>query len=122
MAVCRANKRDGTPCTLPANGLDGCCWAHSPANAEERRRAASRAGRAKPSREVANLKAEVRSVIAKVESGALDRTDGAVVLQGYRVLKDLVELERKVKATDELAAQVKEIREELDRRERARAW
>jgi hypothetical protein len=43
------------------------------------------------------------------------------VLQGYRVLKDLVELERKVKATDELAAQVKEIREELDRRERPRA-
>ena len=122
MAVCRANKRDGTPCTLPANGLDGCCWAHSPANAEERRRSARRAGRAKPSREVANLKAEVRSVIAKVESGALDRTDGAVVLQGFRVLKDLVELERKVKATDELAAQVKEIREELDRRERTRAW
>ena len=121
MAVCRANKRDGTPCTLPANGPDGYCWAHSPDNAAKRKQAASRAGRAKPSREVANLKAEVRSVIAKVESGALDRTDGAVVLQGYRVLKDLVELERKVKATDELAAQVKEIREELDRRERARA-
>ncbi len=120
--VCRATKRDGTPCTLPANGPNGLCWAHDPANAGKRQAAASRAGRAKPSREVADLKQEVRSVIAKVEGGTLDRSDGAVMLQGFRVLKDLVELERRARTTDELAAEIAAIREELDRRERTRAW
>jgi hypothetical protein len=61
-------------------------------------------------------------VIAKVEGGTLDRSDGAVMLQGFRVLKDLVELERRARTTDELAAEIAAIREELDRRERTRAW
>jgi hypothetical protein len=121
MAVCRATKRSGEPCTLAAIDANGFCWAHSPANAEKRRRAASHAGRSKPSKEVAGLKSDVRDVITKVERGELDRNDAAVMLQGYRVLKDLAELDRKVKVTDELAAEVKQLKEEMDRRERRRA-
>jgi hypothetical protein len=68
------------------------------------------------------LKQEVRDLIAEVRSGGQDRNVAAVAFQGFRVLKDLVELERKVKTTDELAAEIAAIREELDRRERTRAW
>ena len=53
-------------------------------------------------------------MIAKVEGGALERADAAVVLQGYRVLKDLVELERRVKTTEELAAEIRELRERVE--------
>ncbi len=119
--VCRATKRDGGPCTLPANGPDGYCWAHSPDNAAKRKQAASRAGRAKPGREVAALKREVRDLIAEVRSGRQDRNVAAVAFQGFRVLKDLVELERRIRTTDELAAEIAAIRGELDRRDRAQA-
>ena len=115
MAVCGATKRDGTPCTLSATDDNGYCWAHSPVNAEQRRRAASRAGRSKPSREVQAIKASVRDVIAKVERSELERNDAAVMLQGYRVLKDLVELERRVKVTDELAGELTELKEKVER-------
>ncbi len=99
---------------MPANGSQGLCWAHDPANHEKRRTNASRAAKAKPSKEVANLKAEVREVISEVKDGELERTDAAVMLQGYRVLKDLVELERRVKTTEELAAELQELKERFE--------
>jgi hypothetical protein len=121
---CRADKANGEPCTLPANGPDGYCWAHSPQHAERRRRTASRAGKAKANKEVSNLKDEVKVVIAGVESGSIDRSDGAVMLQGYRVLKDLVELGRKVKETDELLERVAVLERGREREQEkgARPW
>ena len=111
MALCRATKRDGSPCTLNATDANGYCWAHDPANAAQRRRAASRAGSSRSGKELARLKDAVRGVIEKVERGELDRNDGAVMLQGYRVLKDLVELERRAKVTDELAEEIARLKE-----------
>jgi hypothetical protein len=111
-ARCRGIKRDGEPCTLSANGPDGYCWAHSPKHAEERRRMASKAGKSKPTAEVHNLKAEIRSVIADVKAGDLDRNDAAVMIQGYRALKDFIALERHLRETDELAAEIEELKRE----------
>jgi hypothetical protein len=112
MGVCRATKANGEPCTLPANGPQGLCWAHDPANHEKRRRAASKAARSKGSREVAGLKEEIKTVIADVKAGDLDRNDAAVMIQGYRALKDLIALERQVRETDELAAEIEELKRE----------
>ena len=109
---CRGTKRDGTDCTLPAKGPDGYCWAHSPRHAEERRRAASKAGRSRPSTEVRTIKDEIKTVIADVKAGDLDRNDAAVMIQGYRALKDFIALERAVRVEDELAAEIEEIKRE----------
>ncbi len=109
---CRGIKRDGTDCTLPAKGPDGYCWAHSPQNAQERRRAASRAGRSRPSAEVRAIKEEIKTVISDVKAGDLDRNDAAVMIQGYRALKDFIALERSVKVEDELAAEIEELKRE----------
>jgi Family of unknown function (DUF5763) len=109
---CRATKRDGTDCTLPAKGPDGYCWAHSPQHAEERRRAASKAGRSRPSVEVRTIKEEIKTVISDVKAGELDRNDAAVMIQGYRALKDFIALERGIRVEDELAAELEEIRRE----------
>ena len=73
---------------------------------------ASRGGSAKGNREVAALKEEIKSVIADVRAGELDRNDAAVMIQGYRALKDFIALERQVKETDELAAEIEELKRE----------
>ena len=112
MSVCRATKANGEPCTLPATGPQGVCWAHAPENAERRRRAASRAARSKGNKEITILKEEIKILIADVRSSELDRNDAAVMIQAYRALKDFIVLERQVKETDELAAEIAELKRE----------
>jgi hypothetical protein len=73
---------------------------------------ASRGGRGRANREVSALKDELKDVIADVKGGRLDRNDAAVMIQGYRALKDFIALERQVKETDELAAEIEELKRE----------
>jgi hypothetical protein len=58
------------------------------------------------------IKEEIRSVISDVKAGDLDRNDAAVMIQGYRALKDFIALERSAKVEDELAAELEELRRE----------
>lgn len=112
MIRCRGVKSNGEQCTLTVEPPDSYCWHHAPDRAEARRRAASKAGSSRPSTEIRDLKQEVRDLIASVKSGDQDRSDAAVMLQGYRVLKDLVELDRRVRETDELQSQIEELKRE----------
>jgi hypothetical protein len=112
MAQCAGIKRDGGRCTLSADPSSGMCWLHDPARATERQAHASRAARSKGNREVAALKEEIKVLIADVKAGDLDRNDAAVMIQGYRALKDFIALERQVRETDELAAQIEELKGE----------
>ena len=112
MNRCRATKANGEGCTLPATGSHGLCWAHAPENAEKRRRAASKAARSKGNKEVAILKEEIKALIADVKAGDLDRNDAAVMVQAYRALKDFIALERQVRETDELAAEIENLKRE----------
>jgi hypothetical protein len=99
---CAGITREGRRCTHPVNApQEEFCHLHDPRRADVRRKAASRAGKAKPpTREVRDLKAEVRDVIESIRSGDLDRNDGAVMLQGYRTLKDFIELERRIRESE----------------------
>jgi hypothetical protein len=56
------------------------CWLHDPARADQHHRHASKAARSKGNKEVAGLKAEIKSVIADVRAGDLDRNDAAVMI------------------------------------------
>jgi len=103
LGQCRANKRNQEPCTLPAIGPDGYCWAHSPKHKEERRRSASRAGKSKPSREVRTIKEEIVAAIAGVKDGSLDRNVARAMFTGYGVLLEYIKLERGVYVEEELA-------------------
>ena len=109
---CSAITKAGTRCQRSADGQNGLCFAHDPANAEQRRRTAARGGRGKANREVATLKEELKTVIADVKAGELDRNDAAVMIQGYRALKDFIALERQVRETEELAAEIEELKRE----------
>ena len=77
---------------------------------EQRRRAATRAGRRKTRREISTLKEELKGIIQDVRDGNLDRNDAAVMIQAYRALKDFIELERKREETDEVVARIEELK------------
>ncbi len=112
MPRCAGFKRDGSQCTQTVEPPQRYCWWHDPANADKRRSAASRGGKAKAGQEVRDLKAEIRQLIADVKAGEVDRSDAAVMVQAYRALKDYVELERRVREVDELAAEIAELKRE----------
>jgi hypothetical protein len=112
MALCRATKANGEPCKAPATEPDGHCWAHTPKHAEQRSKQASRAARAKPNKEIAVLKEELKALKDDVLTGRVDRNDAAVVVQVYRTLKDYIELERRARETDELAAEIEDLKRE----------
>jgi hypothetical protein len=109
---CSFIKANGERCRGAATGQHGLCWAHDPKNAYQRRRTASRGGKGKANREVATLKEEIKGMIADVRVGELDRNSAAVMIQGYRALRDFIALERQVRETDELAAEIEELKRE----------
>lgn len=108
---CPAITRSGDRCKKAAEGPDGYCWAHSPKNADQRRTAASRAGRARHDQEVRILKEELKATIAGVRDGSIERNDASVMFQGYRTLKEYIQLERDGVILPELAERIEELRE-----------
>ena len=107
---CTATKRNGEPCTLPSTGSSGLCWAHDPANAEHRRRTASRGGRGKANREVARIKEEIKSTISAVQNDELDRNKARAMFTGWGVLLDYIKLERGIFVEEDLAARIEELK------------
>lgn len=113
MGVCSATKRNGEPCTLPASGKHGLCWAHDPANHDKRRRRASRGGKGKAARRVAVLWDEVRGVIEGVEKRRLTPGQGNTMLRGYNTLIELAKLD-----IEQSELEIAQRRLELDEQER----
>ena len=112
MRQCAGTKRDGSPCTATVEPPQTYCWWHDPLNAEERRRAASRGGRSRPSREVRLIKEEIKEAITGVKDGSLDRNTARAMFTGYSVLLDYIKLERGVYVEEELAARLEALKGE----------
>jgi len=106
VARCQGIKRDGGRCTVAVAAGVNWCFNHDPARAEERRRNASRAGKSAGGREIRDLKRRISDVVDAVLEGALDRGRAAVAIQGLNALRAVVELERKIKETEELEARL----------------
>jgi hypothetical protein len=100
--ICCATKRNGEPCTAPATCSNGYCWAHDPANADKRRRMASKAGSSKGGGEIAELKTQLKKLAADVLSGEVGRSEAAVVNQILNTRARLIELDRKIREQEEL--------------------
>ena len=103
MAVCRATKANGEPCTLAATGSQGLCWAHDPANRDRRKRMASRAARSKSNRELSSIKTLLEDLTERVLLGELPTGHAAVANQLVNTRLRAIEQERKIKETEELA-------------------
>lgn len=110
---CAAITRAGERCKLDATS-GSYCWSHAPENAQERKRRASRGGKAARSRsasgaELRHVKQGVRSVIAAVLRGRLDKGRGSVAIQGYNTLLRAVEIGQRDELED-LAREVEELK------------
>ena len=92
---------NGERCTATIEQAQRYCWWHGPDNAEERRRAASKCGRGKASREIKDLKKQLEDLAADVLKGNVDRGDGAVVNQIINTRARLIEIECKIKEKEE---------------------
>ena len=121
MASCRATKANGEPCTLAANGPQGLCWAHDPANREKRSRMASRAARSKPNRELSSIKALLEDLTERVLSGDLDTGRAAVANQLVNTRLRAIEQERKMRELEELAERLEALEEQLESKG-SRTW
>ena len=123
---CRAIKQNGERCTLPAKGQQGVCWAHDPANAEQRRRQASRAGRSKPSREIVEIKDLLSELTERVLGGedveALETGRAAVANQLLNTRLRAIEVERKVKETEELEERLEALERSAEGQRGGRGW
>jgi hypothetical protein len=105
---CAAITRAGARCQLEAtNG--SYCWNHAPENAEARKQRARRGGKARGASELSAVKREIRSVVTDVLEGRVERGIGAVVFQGFNTLLKAVEVERKIKETEELEDRIERL-------------
>lgn len=121
-SICTATKRDGNPCTLPSNGSNGLCWAHTPENQEKRRKGQSRGGKSKPSRELLAINARLKELAEDVLAGRVDRANAAVAGQLYNYVLRGISVSLQAREQEELAKEVEELRDLLDARKESRAW
>jgi hypothetical protein len=121
---CAGVRRDGAPCTANVEPPQEYCWWHDPAHSEQRSKAASKAAKSKGSTELGDIKHKLRQLADDVLGGGVDKATGSVVAQILGVLLRGIEQERKVRETDELAAQVEELRRlvESDDTGRRHSW
>jgi hypothetical protein len=122
MARCTAVKANGERCRLDATGQQGYCWAHDPANREKRRVRASRAGRAKASRELPELKTLLADLTEQVLAGDIDTGRAAVANQLINTRLRAVEQERKIREAEEIEERLTALEEALRRNGRGGRW
>ena len=106
MPRCAGIKRDGGRCTVVVGPGATHCYSHDPGRAEERKRNASRGGKSKGNSEISDLKAQLRKLAADVLSGEVERGAATAVNQIINSQARLLELERKIKETEELEARL----------------
>jgi hypothetical protein len=119
MPVCAGIKRAGGRCTVSVSGAQQFCHLHDPARSEERKRAASKAARSRPSREIVGVKAQLADLTQDVLAGELETGRAAVANQLINTRLRAIELERKIKEAEELEERI----EALERaQEGGRRW
>jgi hypothetical protein len=113
MNRCLGTKRDNSPCTVAVEPPNTYCWWHDPANAEQRKQAASRggkrAGRGRPQVELASVKEQLQELADNVLDGSVDKGVAAVASQILNVYLRAVSVELKVREQQELEERLSEL-------------
>ncbi len=112
MPRCAGLKRDGGRCAAIVNG--SYCYQHDPARAGERSRNASKAGRSRPSRELANIKQRLSELADDVLEGRQDKGVAAVASQVLNVCLRAVSVELKAREQLELIERLEALEEGLE--------
>jgi hypothetical protein len=119
---CAGTKRDNSPCTATVEPPQRFCWWHNPANADKRRRAASKAGKAKPNRELASIKTRLSDLADDVLEGRQDKGVAAVVSQVLNVYLRAVSVELKAREQLEITERLEALEEGLGHKGSSGRW
>jgi len=119
LAKCAGITRAGTACKGIPIDASGYCYAHHPDHTTERQRHGSRGGkrggRGRPLLEVRDIADQLQELADKVLAGDLDRADAAVCGQLLNYKTRALDVARSWRETEELAREVEEMREVLER-------
>jgi hypothetical protein len=119
---CAGTKRDNSPCTATVEPPKRFCWWHDPAHADKRRRAASKAGKSKPSRELAGIKQRLSDLADDVLEGRQERAVAAVASQVLNVYLRAVSVELKAREQQEITERLEELETLLEQRREERRY
>ena len=119
MPRCAGSKPTGEPCERIVPASQSHCYSHDPNRSEERRRAASKAGKSKPSKEIQDIKKRLSQLANDVLDGSVDKGAGAGASQVLNVYLRAVGMELKIKEVEELEGRLDELEAMLKQRERS---
>ncbi len=102
MPRCAGYKPNGEQCERIVGTPQTYCFAHDPSRSKERTHNASKAGRSKPKRELQAIREQASKLFDEVHSGEVEPKAGAVLTQITNTQARILELERKLKETEEL--------------------
>jgi hypothetical protein len=119
---CAGTKRDNSPCTATVEPPQRFCWWHDPANADKRRRAASKAGKSKPSRELPMIKARLSDLADDVLEGSVDKGAAAVAGQLLNTYLRAVAVELKAREQLELIERLEALEQAVESRRGDNRW
>jgi hypothetical protein len=122
MPRCSAIKRDGERCRISVEPGVEFCWAHDPANREQRQRIASRAGKSKSNKELLSVKKRLSTLADSVLDGSTDKAVGAVASQILNVYLRALETERKWKELGEIEERIGTLEERARSEGDNRRW
>ena len=111
MRRCAGIKRDGGRCTAIVTEANEYCYQHDPERASERKANASKAGKSKPSRELATVKHQLKQLADDVLAGTVDQDAASVASRILGVYLRAVEQERKIKEAEELEERITALEE-----------
>lgn len=110
-SICAGIKRDGGRCTQSVRPGVEWCHNHDPGRAEARRRSASRAGKSRPSTEVARIKTDLQEMVDAVLAGELDRGRASICGQLLNTKLRCVEVERRSLDMADLLSRLEHVEE-----------
>lgn len=115
---CAAKTKVGERCKLDATH-GSYCYQHSPDTTSERRRNARRGGKVggngRPgTSEIVEAKRYTRELVAKLARNEIPRETATACFMGINTLARLLELERRVRETEDLAAEIGELHELIE--------
>jgi hypothetical protein len=119
--ICSGITRGGERCTQSVKAGQEYCHRHDPSRAQERKRAASRAGKSRVSRVARALHELLESLTQQVIDGELETSRGAVANQLISTRIRLLEYERRLKEMEEFEERLEALEGQLENR-KGRSW
>lgn len=118
MARCQGVKANNAPCERIVSEGVVYCFSHDPSKAEQRRANASKAGKVGGvNHEIREVKGQLREWMGAVAEGRKDRGNISIAAQVAGVLVRYLELERRIKETEQLEARIEELEARYSQRQ-----